>query len=212
MFDFEYKGGNGIVITSKKVQLVIDPNLSVVGLKNLSAKDAVEIATEPRLAVNDSAAKLRIEGPGEYEIGDVSIRGIQASRHIDTEADEPLSTIYRIDIGEVRMAVLGNIAPRLSEEQLEEIGVIDILVLPVGGGGYTLDATSAVTLARQIDAKAVIPVHYADAALKYEVPQEDVSVFINELAAPVEDAGLKYKIKALSSIPQALTVIQVGRS
>src|SRR5690606_4308850 len=111
-------------------QLVIDPNLSVVGLKNLSAKDAVEIATEPRLAVNDSAAKLRIEGPGEYEIGDVSIRGIQASRHIDTEADEPLSTIYRIDIGEVRMAVLGNIAPRLSEEQLEEIGVIDILVLP----------------------------------------------------------------------------------
>lgn len=212
MFDFEYKGGNGIVITSKKVQLVIDPNLSVVGLKNLSAKDAVEIATEPRLAVNDSAAKLRIEGPGEYEIGDVSIRGIQASRHIDTEADEPLSTIYRIDIGEVRMAVLGNIAPRLSEEQLEEIGVIDILVLPVGGGGYTLDATSAVTLARQIDAKAVIPVHYADAALKYEVPQEDVSVFINELAAPVEDAGLKYKIKTLSSIPQVLTVIQVGRS
>ncbi len=212
MFDFEYKGGNGIVITSKKVQLVIDPNLSVVGLKNLSAKDAVEIATEPRLAVNDSAAKLRIEGPGEYEIGDVSIRGIQASRHIDTEADEPLSTIYRIDIGEVRMAVLGNITPRLSEEQLEEIGVIDILVLPVGGGGYTLDATSAVTLARQIDAKAVIPVHYADAALKYEVPQEDVSVFINELAAPVEDAGLKYKIKTLSSIPQVLTVIQVGRS
>lgn len=38
MFDLEYKGGNGVVITSKKTQLVIDPNLSLIGLKNLSAK------------------------------------------------------------------------------------------------------------------------------------------------------------------------------
>lgn len=212
MFDIEYKGGNGVIITTKKVQLVLDPNLSVVGLKNLSVKDAVELATEPRFLINDDNVKLQIEGPGEYEVSEVSIRGIRAVRHLDTEADEPISTIYRIEIGDVRIAVLGNIAPKLSEEQLEEIGVVDIAILPVGGGGYTLDATSASTIVRQIEPHAVIPIHYDDPALKYEVPQDTLEVFTKELAAPVEDAGSKYKVKSSSAIPQVLTVVQISRS
>lgn len=212
MFDIEYKGGNALVITSKKTSVIIDPKLSVIGLKDIPVKGGVELATEARLAVNDPEAKLRIEGPGEYEIGDVAIKGVRATRHIDTEADEPISTMYRLEIGDVRMAVLGNIAPKLSEDQLEEIGVVDILILPVGGAGYTLDATSAAALARQIDPKIVIPVHYADTALKYEVPQDDLDVFINEFAAPVEEGGNKYKVKSSSSIPQVLSVVKVNRT
>lgn len=212
MFDLEYKGANGLVISTKKTQLVIDPKLSLVGLKDIPVKEAIEIATEPRFSVGDNAAKLRIEGPGEYEIGDASIKGVSAIRHIDNSADEPLGTIYRIELGEVRLAILGNIASKLSEEQLEEIGVVDVVIVPVGGGGYTLDATSAATLVRQIDPRVVIPVHYADTAVKYEVPQESLDIFINELSAPTEDAGTKYKIKSSASIPQVLTVIKVDRS
>lgn len=212
MFDIEYKGGNAVIITSKKTGVVIDPKVSILGLKDLSVKGNVELATEARLAVNDPEAKLRIEGPGEYEIGDVSIKGVRATRHIDTEADEPISTMYRLEIGDVRLAVLGNITSKLSEDQLEEIGIVDILIIPVGGGGYTLDATSAATIARQVDPRVVMPVHYADAALKYEVPQDEFEVFAKELAAPVEEAGNKYKVKSSSSVPQVLTVVKVNRT
>lgn len=212
MFDIEYKGGNGIVIATKKLAAVIDPNLSVVGLKNASTKDAIEIATETRFATRNADARLTIDGPGEYEIGDFSIRGVRATRHIDTASDEPISTMYRIEIGDIRIAVVGNIAPKLHEDQQEELGVIDILILPVGGSGYTLDATSAATVVRQIDPKVVIPVHYADTALTYEVPQDTLETFTKELAAPVEEAGSKYKVKSASSIPQVLTVVTVDRS
>ncbi|MCA9334736.1 MBL fold metallo-hydrolase [Candidatus Saccharibacteria bacterium] len=212
MFDIEYKGGNGIVVSTKKVQLVFDPKLSVVGLKDLSVKDAVEVATESRFALNDPAARLRIEGPGEYEIAEVSIKGVPAIRHLDDDTAESIDTIYRVEIGDVRMAILGNIAPKLSEEQLEAIGVVDIVVLPVGGGGYTLDATSAAVIVRQIEPHVVIPVHYADSAVSYEVPQDNMDVFIKELGAATEDAGAKYKIKAASSVPQVLTVVQIARS
>lgn len=212
MFDIEYKGANGLVITTKKTQLVVDPKISVAGMKDISVKEAIEIATESRLSIGSKDAKLTIEGPGEYEVGEVSIRGIRAVRHIDSESDEPLSTIYRIEIGEVRMAVLGNISPKLSEEQLEEIGVVDIVIIPVGGNGYTLDATSAATIIRQIDPRAVIPIHYADASIKYEVPQDNLEVFTKELAAPVEEQGAKYKIKSSASIPQILTVTVIARS
>ncbi|HET6746535.1 MAG TPA: MBL fold metallo-hydrolase [Candidatus Saccharimonadales bacterium] len=212
MFDIEYKGGNGVVIATKKSELVIDPNLTVVGLKPLVTKGKIELATEERFAINDPEAILNAEGPGEYEVGDFSIQGISAHRHIDNETDEKKSTIYRIEVGDVRIALLGNVAPKLSEDQLEEIGVVDVLILPVGGGGLTLDATSAAAIVRSVDPKVVIPVHYADSTLTYEVPQESLEVFTKELAAPVEKIEGKFKVKGVASLPATLTTLALSIS
>lgn len=211
MFDIEYKGGNAVVITTKKDQLVADPKLSVVGLKDIKTKDVVELATEERFAVRTGDEKVVIEGPGEYEVSDFSIRGVAATRHIDTPESEKLASIYRIEIGELKIALFGNIQPTVSEDQLEQIGVVDILILPVGGGGYTLDATSAAALVRQVESKVVIPVHYADGALKYEMPQDVLETFVKELGAPVE-ATAKYKVKNPQSLPDTLTVIELTRT
>jgi hypothetical protein len=209
MFDIVYKGGNGVVITTKKSTLAIDPKLSAVGLKDYGVKDAIELATEPRLALNSSEAQLAIEGPGDYEIGDFSIQGVSAVRHIDT--DDKIATIYRIEVGEVRIALLGNIAPSLSEDQLESLGVVDMVILPVGGG-LTLDATSAATVVRQIDPKVIIPTHYADDGLTYEMPQGSLDLFAKELGSPVEAAGNRYKVKGASSLPPVLTIVEITRS
>ena len=211
MFDIEYKGANGVVIATKKTTAIIDPKLSFVGLKDLKSDDAVEIATEPRFAINNKDAQLSVEGPGEYELGDFSIRGISTTRHMDTLGDPKIATIYRIEVGEVRIAIIGNIDPKLDEEQLEGLGVIDILIIPVGGGGYTLDATSAAGLVRQIDPKVIIPTHYADSTVKYEVPQDTLETFIKELGAPVETVS-KYKVKGTASLPPTLTIIEVTHS
>jgi len=210
MFDIEYKGGNGVVITTKKTTAVIDPKLSLVGLKDIPVKSVVEIATEKRFAV-DKDEQLLIDGPGDYEVGDLSIHGVSATRHIDTEADEKIATIYRIEAGDIRIALLGNVAPKLAEDQLEELGVIDMLIVPVGGGGLTLDATSAAGMVRQIDPKVVIPTHYADDTLKYEMPQDSLETFTKELGAPVETVA-KYKVKGASTLPVALTVVEIARS
>lgn len=211
MFEIEYKGANGIIIATKKASIVADPKLSVVGLKDLSVKDAVELATEARFATLSDEAKLAIEGPGEYGIADFDISGIAAQRHLDSEADGLNSTIYRIEIGDVRIALIGNIYEKLNDEQLEAIGVIDILIIPVGGNGYTLDATGAAGLVRQIDPKVVIPVHYADSHLKYEVPQDSLETFVKELGAPVETMA-KYKLKQAAVLPAVLTIVELTRA
>jgi L-ascorbate metabolism protein UlaG (beta-lactamase superfamily) len=211
MFDIEYKGGNGVVISTKKLDAVIDPKLSLVGLKDLSVKDALEIATEARFASDSKDAQLAIEGPGDYELGPFSIKGVPAIRHLDTSADEKIATIYRIEVGDVRIALVGNISPKLDEDQLEALGLVDILILPVGGGGYTLDATSAAGLVRQIDPKVIIPVHYADDGLKYEVPQDTLATFVKEIGAPVEITA-KYKVKSAAVLPVVLTIVEITRS
>ena len=211
MFDLEYKGGNGVTITTKKSSLVVDPKLSLVGLRDLKVKDQIALATELRFRVADSDAGVVIDGPGEYEVGDFTIRGIAATRHIDTPEQEKLSTVYRIECGDVRLAIIGNIDAKLSEEQYEAIGVVDILVIPVGGGGYTLDATSATTIVRSIEPKVVVPVHYAASGLQYEVAQDTLDTFVNELGAPKETVP-KLKVKSPSTLPQTLTIIEVERS
>lgn len=209
MFDIEYRGGNTVVIATKKSKLITDPKQSVIGLKDIEPKGMVALATEPRFEVPSAEATLAIEGPGEYEVGDFSIRGISAQRHLDSEGWG--STIYRIEVGEVRIALIGNIDPKLNDEQLEAIGVVDIVIIPVGGGGYTLDATAAAHLVRQIDAKVVVPVHYADKTLKYEVPQDDLEVFHKELGGEVETVD-KLKVKAASSLPLVSTIYKLTRS
>ena len=211
MFDIEYKGGNGVVISTKKLNAVIDPKLSLIGLKDLAVKDSLEIATEARFATDSKDTHLSVEGPGDYELGPFSVHGVAAQRHLDTAETEKLSTIYRIEVGDVRVAVLGNIDAKLSEDQLEGIGLVDIIILPIGGGGYTLDATSAASLVRQIDPKVIIPVHYADSGLKYEVPQDTLETFVKELGAPVETTA-RYKVKSAATLPATLTIVEVTRS
>ncbi len=210
MFEVEYKGANCVVVSSKKASVVVDPKLSIVGLKDANVKDAIELATEARFAINSDDARLVIEGPGEYGIADFDIRGVAAQRHLDTESDPKVSTMYRIEAGDIRLAVIGNIYEKLNEDQLEELGIVDVLIIPVGGSGYTLDATGAAAITRQIDPKAVVPVHYADDAIKYEVPQSTLEVFTAELGAPVEEAS-KLKLKSAAALPPTLTVFKLAR-
>jgi L-ascorbate metabolism protein UlaG (beta-lactamase superfamily) len=211
MFEVEYKGGNSVVLTSKKSQLYVDPNVSVVGLKSIKVKDEVELLTETRLGVENADAKLIIDSPGEYEVGDFTIRGVAAQRHIDTADQDKMATVYHVETSEVRVGVIGNIDAKLSEDQLEQIGIVDVLIIPVGGGGYTLDATSATTIVRQVEPKVVIPVHYADSSLSYEVPQDTLETFVKELGAPVETLP-KLKFKTSAAIPPVLTVYELTRS
>ncbi len=211
MFDIEYKGANCLVITTKNLTIVTDPKLSIVGLKDQSVKDRLVVATEDRFIVDDGSAKLVINGPGEYEVGPVALIGHPVVRHIDTPDKGKLSTIYRIEIGDVRLALVGNIAPDLSEDDLEALGVVDILIIPVGGTGYTLDAMSATKLTRKIEPKVIIPVHYDDKGLQYEVPQESLELFVKDMGVDVEKTS-KYKVKAATSIPATMTIVELERS
>ncbi len=211
MFEIEYKGANSVIISTKKAKLVVDPKLSLVGQKDVSTKGAIELATESRFSVNGSESNLQIDSPGEYGVADFDILGIPAMRHIDNETEGLKSTMYRVEIGETRIGIIGNISDKLSDEQLEKLGVLDILILPVGGGGYTLDAAAAAGLVRMIGPKVVIPVHYADKQLKYEVPQDDLSEFVADLSAPVE-VMTKYKMKQPLSLQALMTIIEITRS
>lgn len=211
MFDIEYKGANTVVISTKKISLITDPKHSIFGEKDLVLKDGIELATEDRFATRSYDFKLSISYPGSYEVSDFTVNGFQERRHIDEEKDGKKSVIYSIEVAGVRIGLLGNINHNLSDDQLENLGILDILILPIGGGGYTLDATSAANIARRSDAKVIIPIHYSDDGVKYEVPQSDFSLFEKELGVEVETT-VKYRVKSVASLPEKMTLVKIERT
>lgn len=208
MLELECKGANSVIIAGKDALLWVDPLSSPQTYKPPKGPVAY-LATEQRFLPESNDDMLCLEGPGEYETGPFWITGVAAQRHLDTPEQPKQATIYRVRAGEFRIAVLGNIDPVLSEDQLEVLGTVDILIIPVGGGGYTLDATAAAKLVRQIEPSIAVPVHYAEQGATYEVPQDTVDTFIHELGAPVE-AMPKIKMKNTTALPQVLSVYRLG--
>lgn len=190
--EFQYFGGNCIAISTKNARLVIDDNLAELGAKSITKTDDIALFTH--LPAKFPEARLVIADPGEYEVSEISIFAVPARAHID-EADKATATIYKIQYGDMRVAITGHIHPDISEDHLEELGAVDVLIIPVGGNGYTLDGIGALSVIKKIEPRIVIPTHYEDAKLSYPVPQQPLAEALKGLAMEAKDTLSKYKPK-----------------
>jgi L-ascorbate metabolism protein UlaG (beta-lactamase superfamily) len=205
--EIQYYGGNCIKIVSKKSSVVIDDNLVDLGLKQVVGEKDIALYTSTMLQPAEKAHFV-IEGPGDYEVSEVSIHGVAARAHIDEEK-EHTATMYRVIMDDLRIAVTGHIYPNLSEDQLEALGPIDVLIVPVGGSGYTLDGIGAQKVIKQIEPKIVVPTHYAEKGINYEVPQADLESALKSLSMEPADTVDSLKTKNLEmSDTTKLIVIQ----
>jgi L-ascorbate metabolism protein UlaG (beta-lactamase superfamily) len=190
--ELQFYGGNCLRITTKKAQIVVDDNLAELGLKSITKPTDINLRTFAGVPAHKSAFEANM--PGEYEIADVAIHGVAARAHMDVEG-KTTATIFTIESGDQKVAVLGHIYPDLSEEQLEAIGMVDVLVVPVGNSGYTMDGVGALKLIKQIEPKLVIPTHFADKAIKYEVPQVELAEALKNMSMEPTETVEKYKAK-----------------
>ncbi len=111
-----------------------------------------------------------VKGPGEYEIGDVTARGFGVKTTYDGK--ERYNTIYQVQLEGMNMVFLGALSdPEIDPKILGELGNIDILFTPIGGGDV-LEVPQAAKLATKLEAKLVIPMHYDAAALKAFIKEE----------------------------------------
>lgn len=190
--DIQFYGANCVAITTKQVRLVIDDNLEALGAKSIVRDGDVCLFTTAHEPV--AKAKMTIDLPGEYEISGISIHGMQARAHMDSE-NERNAVMYKITAGDVRLLVTGHIYPKLSEAKLEDIGLVDIMVVPVGGNGYTLDPTGALQVIKQVEPKIVVPTHFDDPALTYEVPQHPLADALKNIGIEPKETVKKLQFK-----------------
>lgn len=177
-------------LKGKTATLVIDPfDPDMIGLKapkpsELEEVDAVLVTHQHGDHNNTSllpGQPLIINGPGEYEIKGASITGVGLYHDKNQGAERGQNTVYHINLEGLNIVHCGDLGHTLTDEQVDEIGATDILLVPVGSV-YTIDAKDAAEVVAQLEPKVIIPMHYGGLP-GLKPPLEEVGKFLKEMGA-----------------------------
>jgi len=147
-----------------------------------------------------------VQGPGEYEISGVLLLGVATFHDAEGGKKRGKNTVYLMEIDGLAVCHLGDLGQVLTPPQLEEIGDVDVLLLPVGGVS-TIDANQAANVIRQLEPKAVVPMHYKTPAIKREL--DPVEKFLKEMALENIEPRPKLSISK-SNLPLTTQVFLLG--
>lgn len=173
---------------------VTEPDILLLSNQNRKNFNVEGVAGNPFL----------ISDPGEYEVKGVFVKGIQDPK---AEEGEKRPLFYRIDTEGISIAFLGQTKRKPTDLELEELGNIDILILPVGGGDV-LDAKISASVINMIEPRIVIPVHYYIDGIKTELGK--VKSFCDAVGGGKQQEMNKLKItkKELPADDVAVMVIE----
>lgn len=119
-----------------------------------------------------------VKGPGEYEISGVLILGLTTYHDAVKGQSRGKNTIYLMEIDGMTVCHLGDIGHVIGDEPVEEMGKVDILMVPVGGVS-TINAAMAAETIRKIEPKIVLPMHYQTPSDSREL--DPVEIFLKEM-------------------------------
>ncbi len=94
-----------------------------------------------------------LDGPGEFEVKDVLLTGVRTFRDDDKAATRRAGTAFVVELDGLHTIHLGDVGHLLTEDELGDIGTVDIACVPVGG---TLNATKTAELIAQLNPKIVV--------------------------------------------------------
>lgn len=191
--------------------VVTDPfDSKAVGYDPLKLKsDIITVSHEAPGHSNRDAVKgvsYVIDGPGEFEIGGVFITGVQSdSGSGKKKSKEPSTrnTIYVFDYDGITVAHLGDLKQTPTQSEIESLGTVNVVLVPVGGGNG-LNAAKAAEVISLIEPNLVIPMHYSTPAAK--VSLDSLNKFIKEMGLSKAETQPSLKVTR-SGLPNETHVI-----
>lgn len=185
--EIKYLGHSSFQLKNKLATVITDPYESkMVGLR-FPKQDADVVTISHAHADHNQADQvtnnpLVINIPGEYEKNGVRITGFKSYHDKKEGAEKGVNILFKIEMDGVNILHCGDLAHKLSDELLEEIDNIDVLMLPVGGG-FSLNPQEAADLVKDVEPSFVIPMHYDHIAINKEVfaSLSPVSEFLHKM-------------------------------
>ncbi|MAF20860.1 MAG: hypothetical protein CMI55_04255 [Parcubacteria group bacterium] len=146
-----------------------------------------------------------VNSPGEYEIKGVRITGCSSFHDSKQGQERGLNNIYLIAMDKIRICHLGDLGQdKLTDKQLEKIGQVDILMIPVGDK-YTIGARLAAKIAKQLEPNLIIPMHYKLPGLKVDLV--DLKEFLKEMGLNGISAIDKLVVKKKDLVGKEMEVV-----
>jgi L-ascorbate metabolism protein UlaG (beta-lactamase superfamily) len=136
-----------------------------------------------------------ITGPGEFEIGSVFITGVQMDGQGKKAEEKPRNTLYVFDYMGITVAHLGDMRSVPPQNEIESLGTVNIVLVPVGGGSG-LNAAKAAEIVSLLEPNIVIPMHYSTPATK--VPLDRLDKFLKEMGMHEAETVASLKVTKTS--------------
>jgi len=197
-------------LEAKEGSILIDPFSKEIGLKPPKIKDDIVLVTHEHYDHNNVAdansEAFVIRNPGEYEKSGIQIQGIPSWHDNTNGSERGPNTIYVMTAEEITLCHLGDLGQeKLTDQQVEAIGDVDVLMIPVGGN-YTIGPKEAVEVISQIGPKIVMPMHYKIPGLTVEI--DSAEKFVKELGLTPEKLDkLKIQKKTLPAEEMKLIML-----
>lgn len=188
-------------ISSGNLTLISDPFSKTTGLAPPRMQtDIVTISNIKNEACNNApslgggSTTFVIDGPGEFDVKGLFVHGLPAEGDPQYQTNGfDYTTIYSVRVEDMRLGILGSLKQKkLTDQQLEDLGEIDILFIPVGGK-TVCDAEEAVTIVNQIEPHIVVPCHFAQKGLQMHL--ERVDQFLKEIGQTKQEPQEKLTLK-----------------
>lgn len=188
MPDIQYLGHSCFRLRGRDGIVICDPFDRSVGL-DIGRPTAHIITVSQNHPAHNNTAAIKpvrddiflINGPGEYEVRGALVTGVRTSPpSAQQELPYGHNTSYVLYLDDVAFCHLGNVSRELTQQQLEEIGNVDVLFVPIGGG-HTTGPAEAVGVISQIEPRIVIPMRYASDQLSFEYQLEPLDKFMHEV-------------------------------
>lgn len=210
--DITYLGHSSFKIKTRTAAVITDPfDPQMVGLKYSGVEgEIVTVSHEHRdHSATDKVSGIKkiVDGPGEYEIMGVSIIGYPSFHDAKEGAERGKNTIYVIEADGLRLAHLGDLGHVLSDDLVNQMGAIDILMIPVGGK-FTIGPKEAAEVVSKIDPYYILPMHYRISATPQFADIEPVETFLKETGMTVENLP-KFTVKREDIIEDQLAKVIV---
>lgn len=210
-----YLGHSSFRIKGKTATLITDPfSEKMTGLKFPKAEADIVTISHNHEDHNQSdlveGSPYVISKPGEYEVKNVSVFGIEAYHDAKEGQEKGKNTIFVIEMDKIRICHLGDLGHKLDEKELEEVDGVDILMIPVGGS-VTVNPSEAMQVVTQIEPKIVLPMHYNEEGLNQQVfgDLSSLDAFLKEAGDKIENLPkLTVSFDSLPEEKQQIVVLE----
>jgi L-ascorbate metabolism protein UlaG (beta-lactamase superfamily) len=132
-----------------------------------------------------------LTGAGEFEIGGVFITAVQTGGGGKKTKDKTRNTLYVFDYDGITVAHMGDLQETPTQSEVEALGTINVLLLPVGGGG-SLNAAKAAEIVSMLEPNLVIPMHYSTPDSKISL--DSLNKFLKEMGLSKVEAQPSLKV------------------
>lgn len=217
--NIQYYGHSCFKMTTKPfgrgqndITVFFDPFDKKVGLRPpQGSADIVFVSHDHHDHNNVEALKgdpVVLDIPGEYSVKGVNVIGLETYHDEKKGEENGKNTIFVLDSEDIKVCHLGDLGEELTAKQLDKIGQIDILMIPIGGK-YTLDYKKAVDLIKKVEPAIVIPMHYKmNGSTIQDI--EDEKKFCGEIGNCPKEKINKFTFKKKDLEGKSMEVILMG--